>query len=147
MNDFDASARANFKANLASAAGESVSPDDISMAVSPGSVTIAATIRVAGAEAAKTAVSGVSTAISTAANGGGFLGFAVTETPAKPTTAVVINPAPSPPPKAPPLAPPVHPAPPLLPSWHEGLMAEVQPAEAAAGVVFIGGLVVGVFAV
>ena len=36
---------------------------------------------------------------------------------------------------------------PLLPSWHGGLTAERKPAEAASGVHFIGGLIVGVFVV
>eukprot|EP00966_Prymnesium_polylepis_P029496 685320-Prymnesium_polylepis.1 len=81
--DFDESAQAAYKSELAAVAG--VSPSDISLAVAGGSITVTATIATSSTATAQAAAAGVSNAISDAASNGQFLGVTVVSLPVQPT--------------------------------------------------------------
>ena len=109
VQDFDASAQLSFKQELATAAGNGVSSDDITLIISGGSISVTAIIQTSTLEAAQAASVGVSTAVAASGASGTFMGVAVTSTPSQPVAAVAIIPGPSPPPTLPPSVPPSSP--------------------------------------
>lgn len=114
MSEFDAAAQATFKASMVATVGGDVSAADISLAVSAGSITVAATIRTPTLPAAEAAAKELARAIDTTAASGLFLGLPVAATPTQPTSRIIVHAAPAPP-TQPPQAPPPPPSPPRLP--------------------------------
>lgn len=109
MDEFDAAAQGVYTSELSNVSGVSI--DSITLVISPGSITVNATLRVANATAAQVANAGISQAIAESLTTGLFLTFPIVYTPLL-TTTIVILPAPSPPPPA---SPPLLDAPPPSP--------------------------------
>ncbi|KAL3929928.1 MAG: hypothetical protein SGPRY_001749, partial [Prymnesium sp.] len=109
MDEFDAAAQGVYTSELSNVSGVSV--DSITLVISPGSITVNATLRVSNATAAQVANAGISQAIAESLTTGLFLTFPIVYTPLL-TTTIVILPAPSPPPPA---SPPLPDAPPPSP--------------------------------
>ena len=108
---FTSAAQLDFKSKLAGYLGNGVAAQDVTLAVSSGSVIVAATVSIASTSAADAAASQVSGASSDALSSA--LGVTVLAVPTVSTARVLLA-APSPPPPSPPPASP--PTPPLLPA-------------------------------
>ena len=111
-SEFDATAQDAYKASLAATAGGGVTANDVTLTIAPASIVVTAHIAVAAGRAAATvAVDAISAEVATAASSGTFMGVAVAETPAQPTTSVTVVPAPTAPPASAPPASPAGPPP------------------------------------
>ncbi|KAL1522915.1 hypothetical protein AB1Y20_017880 [Prymnesium parvum] len=89
VEEFDATSQQAYKLELAAAAGGGVTADDITLAISSGSLLVTATILTPSLQAALAAAAGVESAISDAASSGVFLGLPVNSTPQVPEAATV----------------------------------------------------------
>jgi len=98
LDAFDAAAQASYTAELATTAG--VTPSDITLAITGGSITVTATIRTATEAAAQSASAAIADAIASTAQSNTFLGFTTTATPAAPDVSLLTlaAPPPTPPP-------------------------------------------------
>ena len=112
VQEFDTSAQASYKANLAAAAGNEVTGSDVALTIEGGSITVTAVIRTASLADAESVAAALSPAVTAAASSGVFFGLQLTATPSQPTISTIFVLAPSPPS---PLSPPSLPPPVLLP--------------------------------
>ena len=110
LDEFGAAAQAAYKAELSSISG--VDADWIELTVTAASVYVVATFRGLDTVAADAVVTSLSTAITSAATVGSFVGFPTTSDMPTVSTALDVRPAPSPPPPSPLPPPPPQPLPP-----------------------------------
>ena len=112
LEAFDAAAQASYISQLATTAG--VTPSDVTLAITGGSITVTATIRTENETAAQSASTAIAAAISATASSNTFLGFTTAITPVAPTVALLTLAAP------PPTPPPVDDN--SLPGWGAALI-------------------------